>query len=164
MKRSNRGLLCCAGTLALALAIPVLGQQQENAGKPAPLSPEGLAGKPVQAPSPQTNKQVVAKQELRDPFWPVGYMKSVEQPPTTGDGGGTVKQPPAGYVNWPTLNLKATMKTPAGKFVAKIEDVGVVESGEIVSLKKEGMIYRYKITAVSDKGVSCQRLDACPAR
>ena len=135
------------------LAIPALGQQQGNAGKP------------VLSPSPRAAKASPAPKELRDPFWPVTYVKAAEQAPVP-DAGST--QPSAatsvGTANWPALNLKATMKNPAGKTVAIIEGVGVVEAGDIINLKKEGMIYRYKIEAVTDKGLNYQKLDARPAK
>jgi hypothetical protein len=119
----------------------------------------------IQQPAPQ-----VPPAELRDPFTPVDIPPPPivqtpidNNPPVPGDNTPPPPPPPPPVATWPKLPIKALMTDPSGKHVAMIEGVGSVEAGDIVSRKAEGVIYRWRIEAITDKDVSFKKLDARPA-
>lgn len=108
---------------------------------------------------------------LRDPFSPLGYrpkiaVKVVTQPPAPGQPPSStnviqeaaVKLEPA-VAKWPSLILKGLIRTPAGKFVANIEGVGMIEAEQTITVKQGGFIYRWKVNEITEKGVSYTKLD-----
>jgi hypothetical protein len=56
--------------------------------------------------------------------------------------------------------VRAISRTTQGSFIAIVHGIGIVESGDIVSMRRKGLIYRWKINKVSRKGISRTRLDA----
>ena len=142
---------------ALFLLIMLLAQSavcQENA-TPAPAA----------APAP-----VPPQVQLRDPFWPVGYApqkrdESVVATTTTNvTSQGPVAAVPAAGVIWPELKVKGLTRQADGTYLAIIEGAGVVEAGQIAKIKRDGMIFRWKITEINKKGIFKQKLDYKPAR
>ncbi len=96
---------------------------------------------------------------LRDPFWPVGYRKpdpETNMPP----------QGPATSVSeevvWPTLHVVAISKTPQNQWVAMLKDIGLVQVGDWVRVRKGDRIFRWKITAIGEKGIRYQKLEILP--
>ncbi len=102
-----------------------------------------------------TDEVEVTLQNLRDPFWPVGYKplpKSVKQ---ESERVTRIQR----QTRWPELELRGITRRGQAEFIAVIEGVGLVESGDIISMRKEGLIYRWRINAISENGISRTRLD-----
>ena len=115
------------------------------------------------AAATETNAPEVA---IRDPFWPVGYrkpdpkkeeVKKVEEKKKE-----EIKQ--ALNISWPALDVTAVSKTPQGSYIAMIKGIGMVEEGDTVRVRKEGLIYRWKITTISEKGMAFKKVDATPIK
>jgi hypothetical protein len=94
----------------------------------------------------------------RDPFWPVGYTPP---PPTAEQAPVEEEKPPPITVpiEWPALVLKGITKDRAGRYMAVIDGVGLVEAGSLVSMTRNGVNYRWKISDINDKGLRSIRLE-----
>ncbi len=99
----------------------------------------------------------------RDPFWPIGYTPA---PPVASNevrvvapATPQVRQIPT---EWPELKVTGLTRTPEGSYLAFVIGSGFVEPGDIVTIKRNGMVYRWKVNAVSEKGLATSRLDARP--
>lgn len=136
--------------LVLAVCLLCLGaanaQEEKPEGKEtAPKSPE---------PSAQT---------LRDPFWPIGYKPKAPEPKVKADdktGPEIIEQ----RIKWPNLKLKGITKALDGSYIAILEGIGIVEAGDVIRMRQNNLIYRWKINAITEKGVSHTQLDVRRAR
>ncbi len=114
------------------------------------LAPMSLAANQV----PSTQK-TVTQTSLRDPFWPVGFtpiptkVKEIEKKRSQLEK----------RIKWPKLELKGITRTSDNRYIAVIKGVGLVETGDTISAKKDGLIYRWRITAITKAGISRKRLD-----
>lgn len=111
--------------------------------------------------SAATNAAAVAV--VRDPFWPVGYTPP--PPPKPGEEKKVVEpeEPPEMVkpLDWPTLELKALAKSSDGRrYMAVISGVGLIESGETVTVVRDGVRYRWVIVEINERGMRQRRLDA----
>jgi hypothetical protein len=94
----------------------------------------------------------------RDPFWPVGYT-----PPPPVVGGERVERIDK-PVKWPQLRLKGLTRGAKGVYLAVVEDVGgLVEPGSVIAKEQDGLLYRWEVKEISDKGLTCVPLDVRPA-
>jgi hypothetical protein len=120
---------------------------------------------PATTPAPSDEEKL-----LRDPFWPPDYTpknETVTPPPVqeTNINTNSTPLPPLQVVEkWPVLKLKGLIKSPNGKYVAQIEGIGIVESGRVVRVKKDGMVFSWTIGDITEKGVEITPLDARPGR
>jgi len=93
-------------------------------------------------------------QTIRDPFWPVGFRPSPKE---------EIKKVVEGPVSWPALKLKGITRDAKGRYLAILEGVGVVATGETIALQEGSLIYRWKVNAVDSNGASCVKMDVIPA-
>ena len=98
------------------------------------------------------------EKEMRDPFWPIGYRPKSRESKNEPDFSSTAQ------MKWPALKVKGLTKGVSGNYIAILENIGVVEAGDIIRIEQNGVIYRWKINAVTKKGVSSTRLDVIPAK
>jgi len=124
-------LLCVAATLH-GIAMPA-----------AALEPSGI------------DLQGEAFQNLRDPFWPVGYKPVSESEKIEKSKIADLKA----KISWPTLPLRGVTHAGGKNYVAIIEGVGLVEAGDIVVIEQDSLIYRWRIDKVTGAGLSSTRLD-----
>ena len=99
--------------------------------------------------------RAVSPESLRDPFWPVGFRpipKSEEERDAQAD---RIQE----LTRWPKLILRGITRTGQNEYIAILEGVGLVEGGDIISMRKDGLIYRWRINEISEKGISRTRLD-----
>lgn len=106
--------------------------------------------------------------EIRDPFWPIGYWPSLAG--STNAAG--IRQPIAGIktnaapqeilISWPELKVKGLTKQADGSYLAIVDGVGIVEAGQIVQIRRDGFIFKYKISEINKKGILQQKLDYKP--
>lgn len=61
---------------------------------------------------------------------------------------------------WPTLKRMGVFRTPGGRHVAILDRIGDAETGDVVEMEYNGVIYRWKINAVTEKEFSYTRMDA----
>ena len=101
----------------------------------------------------------------RDPFWPVGYVP----PPPKGEDEPEEKPPEEEKepeiqipIEWPAIVPKGITKDRRGNYLAIIHGAGLVEAGDIISMTRNGLRYRWKITAIDDAGIFHKKLDVTP--
>ncbi len=101
---------------------------------------------------------------LRDPFWPVGYEPAPPEPEITPEAAAKIKveQVTQSKTRWPALMLKGITRAGRKRYMALVAGVGLVETGQVISLKKDDMLYTWKIDEVSAKGVRFSRIEARP--
>jgi len=136
---------------------------------------------PASAPAPVPASAIIpagpaadSEQLVRDPFWPPDYW------PKKKDAGATISSTPAktneqtavvqtpvadNVLRWPEVKVKGLIRQLNGNYGAMIEGVnGMVEAGQVISIVQNGMAFRFKIKAITEKGVIRQKLDYKPAR
>ncbi len=111
---------------------------------------------PPEKEEPSVSPPISKRSTLRDPFWPVGFHPEAESSKEAKAHESRVRE----SVFWPKLELRGISRTTQGSFIAIIDGIGIVESGDIVSMRRKGLIYRWRINTVSSKGISRTRLDA----
>lgn len=99
-----------------------------------------------------------AEEELRDPFWPIGYQPKCEK---KDEEAKLLKDM---QVKWPVLKARGKTRDAEGNYIAILEKIGMVEAGDIVQIKQGKVIYRWKINAVTETGISYTKLDAKPIK
>lgn len=91
---------------------------------------------------------------LRDPFWPVGW-----RPPNFGkadvaDTGGEVLQwDAAGRL----LSITGLSKKAGGGYLAIIKGAGVVEAGDTLAVRYQGLTYKWRIKKITNTGIIRER-------
>ena len=119
-------------------------------------------GAEEESPLPRKTKatseapSISKRSTLRDPFWPVGFIPEAGASKETKATESRIRK----SLLWPKLEVRAISRTTQGSFIAIVDGIGIVESGDIVSMRRKGLIYRWKINKVSRKGISRTRLDA----
>ncbi len=132
-------------TMIILLASAVMASAIENDTPSTPHPPA------VTQPYPLPE----AFQQWRDPFWPVGYQPASETEQEERSKIENLKS----RINWPALPLRGVTHAGGQRFIAVIEGIGLVEPGDIVSIRKDGLVYRWRIDRVTIDGVASTRLD-----
>jgi hypothetical protein len=91
---------------------------------------------------------------LRDPFWPVGFTPAPKIDPAV-----TKLETIRERIDWPRITLKGLTRTASGRHVAILDGVGLVESGDIVTIERGGLAYRWRIDEVTRRGIRTTRMD-----
>lgn len=129
----------------------------EAGSPPAPPTPADPNSEQPAIPSPPTPANFAPQSGvagLRDPFWPIGY-----QPRPAQEEGPEEKVSIQKTAQWPELHLKGMTRRSDGSYMAIIQQVGLVDEGDIVELKHGPLVFRWKIDAITANGVSHKRLD-----
>jgi hypothetical protein len=111
---------------------------------------------PRKTTAPSVDPSISQRSTLRDPFWPVGFHPEAKASKEARAHESRIRE----SVLWPKLKLSAISRTTQGSFIAIVDGIGIVEAGDIVSMRRKGLIYRWRINKVSSKGISRTRLDA----
>ncbi len=108
----------------------------------------------------------------RDPFWPVGYVKPelrpVEEPDEVDEADKEKEQKQVHVVEiqkksvWPSLKVLSIAGSGARHIAMLGDGIGIVQKGDVVELRRAGMIYRWDIVEISAKGVASRRKDVAP--
>ena len=92
---------------------------------------------------------------LRDPFWPVGW-----RPPNFGRE--DVPDTGTKALQWEAAGRRLTItglsKKAGGGYLAIVKGAGLVEAGDIIAVKYEGLTYKWKVTEITDTGIIRERL------
>ena len=101
---------------------------------------------------------------MRDPFWPVGYVPAPPQPDISEAEVAKIEEAreTKAKTKWPPLLLKGITRASRGRYMAIIEGVGLIETGQTVTMQRDGLLYTWIIDEVSAKGVRFTRLEARP--
>lgn len=122
---------------------------------------DSLAADPAApADTPAGTVEETPLSTLRDPFWPKGFRptpKVVQSKQTTGGvGSATLRWVEAAK----QLKITGTSRTSKGVLVAVVKGVGVVEAGDMISVRYEGIIYRWKVLKITEKGIVTKEANA----
>ncbi|MEI6169095.1 MAG: hypothetical protein WCS52_18090 [bacterium] len=121
---------------------------------------------------PETTGDSLDGAKPRDPFWPVGYAPKKVQKTTGKNPGKTSLTEPSAPESmrvplWEEARKKVDIRgislvhdkdSGAPKFLALVSG-RVVETGNVVSVKYLGRLYRWRVVGISEEGVSFQKLD-----
>jgi hypothetical protein len=135
---------------AAALAVPPPPPPPaENAPAPPALPREALAG---------TGTVIRA----RDPFWPVGWHPpEVSVAAANGSSERLV-------VQWDDALRRVTVtgisRAVDGTYAAVIKGVGVVQTGDIISIRHGGLNYRWRVRDVTSEGIVPEKLGVLPIK
>jgi hypothetical protein len=153
VKRPPR-FVCGLAIVGCSLVAGVAASAQPAGGKAA-------EAPGAEAPASTTNALIVnLPPGERDPFWPVGYVPPPPAPPAPTNQVGDVDAPkPEEVIEWPNLVVKGITRNKAGRYMAVIDGIGLVESGETVATVREGFRFRWIILAVTNQGVLQRKLD-----
>lgn len=96
--------------------------------------------------------------DIRDPLLPLDYVKPSEQVVEKPDPEELRRKALLARIKWPTLELQGISHAGGKRFIAVIKDFGIVEEGEIVEIRKDDLIYVWKIDEISQKGMKTTKL------
>jgi hypothetical protein len=150
--------LVLGGAAVLAQAPP--GQDGSNQAPPVE---QAKQASPTPSPADNSATPNPGVSQKRDPFWPVGYVPRpvpVIQPEKKTAPTHAVVLPPAGQ-DWAhaleQVRIQGIVGGRNGKFFATVNG-RVVESGDEIAVTFEGSTYRWKIRAISAKGIATEPL------
>jgi len=108
----------------------------------------------------------------RDPFWPVGYVPKKEP---------KIKEKGTGKTSIPVVASPESTRNPAWDEARRKMDIRgislihdknsktlkylamvagkLVEAGDVVTVKYDGYVYRWRVAGISEEGVSLRKLD-----
>ena len=99
--------------------------------------------------------QAVNIMGIRDPFWPSGW-----RPPNCGKTNTTteIRSP----IKWreaaSLLHIAGLSKKANGDYIAIITGYGIVEKGDTITVKYQGLIYTWAIKEITALGIERKRL------
>ena len=104
--------------------------------------------------SAATGEDLDEQPKTRDPFWPVGWKPA---PKVVNTGGTTVQRPtfkPKWTAVFRTIQVTSIVETfDKGEYIATVKNFGVVEKGDVLSIKLDGYIYQVLIADITNKGI-----------
>ena len=99
---------------------------------------------------------------LRDPLLPPGFQQ-LDNAELAEQDRLREQAALAERIQWPTLKLRGI--THAGRsFIAVLEDVGIVEEGDVIRLRRDDFVYSWRVDAISDNGIATTRLHVVAAQ
>lgn len=119
------------------------------------LSTEAFAVEPT-PPAPSGDHAAAGDfNKLRDPFWPVGW-----KPPSLGRV--AESEDLAAMSKWRAaerlLKVSGLSRKPDGTYLAILEKAGIVEKGDMVSVKYLGLTYKWRIKDITGEGMLPERI------
>lgn len=168
----NPSNACCQTIAAALLAAVLTVRAQMPAGPPGgPLAPHGDDARPTfTSPLPPEDVQDLRESgrldradTLRDPFWPVAW-----QPAAFGTANPNLDRDQGGIRKWHDairrVNISGLIRAADGSYLANVPGVGVVEVGDLIWVEYEDMVYKWRVRAITEKGIVPERLSVSPAR
>jgi hypothetical protein len=92
---------------------------------------------------------------LRDPFWPSGW-----RPPNFGKKktAAEITSPIKWHEAASLLRIAGLTKKPNGNYIAIIKGYGLIEKGDTLTVNYQGLIYTWKITNITSKGIERKKI------
>ncbi len=110
---------------------------------------------PAEGTTNSAAQETITPESLRDPFWPVGFRPAPVSEKEDVDKLSRIRE----LARWPKLTLRGITRTGRNEYIAILEGIGLVEPGDIVSIRQDGLIYRWRINDITADGISRTRLD-----
>ncbi len=154
-------------TVSWLLLTMFLAAQALYAAPPAPPSPSKDKGRRPVPNKPAANKNTGNHEDdfkYRDPFWPIRYVprKKVETPTTSTPNTTSTQSTPT--TTSPTADSNAAWSeavklleiegfiTRGETTKARLRHVGIIEAGNVISVRYGGKIYQWKVTFIEKDG------------
>jgi hypothetical protein len=116
--------------------------------------PEGSAGDSVKS----------GLEAIRDPFWPVGW-EPPEEEEISDDG---VEPPPGTSVRWDDakkrIRITGLSKNSDGEHFAILKSIGVVEAGDVIAVTLDDLVYKWRVTRITNKGMVPEKVGVFPKK
>ena len=91
--------------------------------------------------------------KTRDPFWPVGWKPAPKVPKAPA-----VKRPkfiPKWDAVFRSIQVTSIVETfNKGEYIATVKNFGVVEKGDVLTIKLDGLVYQVLIAKITNKGIA----------
>lgn len=104
--------------------------------------------------------QINAAALWRDPFWPVGW-----QPPNFGIDPSKLRAR-SNEIMWERaarmLKISGISRTREGGYLAVVKGVGIVEAGDVISVRFNGLRYRWRVEEVTQDSIVPIRIGTKP--
>ena len=119
----------------------------------------GGAGIVSQAQTEVPDNEAILQEELRDPFWPVGFypegwrVDESELPAMEEKA-----QVNAWHEAQQLLEVRGVSRMGSSGFYAVING-STVTSGDLVAVEYENQVYRWRVAKITSKGVQLERVD-----
>jgi len=91
---------------------------------------------------------------IRDPLVPPGY----EAPSQDADPGALQLDAITAKIVWPSLRLRGITHTGQGKFIAMIDQIGIVEEGDEIRMRQGVLLYTWRVDKIDANGLISTRL------
>ena len=123
------------------------------------------AGKSAALPPDDTAAHNGGIADQRDPFWPVGWKPT----PINADDEEDVNQPPVSKIKWEEAlsRIKVTGISETFKpdvYIAIVKGFGVVEKGDLLTIKFDGMEYQVLIKDITSAGLVPEKRGVTPIK
>ena len=105
-----------------------------------------------------------AKTQPRDPFWPIGYTPEVPIDQQALDAAAAAAEAArrAAEIDWrgAQRKIQATAFSRKGsRHYAFLRNHGLVEEGDIITVKHKVHVYKFRIGRINERGFSTERVD-----
>ena len=119
----------------------------------------GGTGIVSQAQTEVPDNEAILQEELRDPFWPVGFYPEgwkvdESELPVLEEK----EQVNAWDEAQQLLEVRGVSKMGSSGFYAVING-STVASGDVVAVEYENQVYRWRVAKITNKGVQLERVD-----
>ncbi len=96
-------------------------------------------------------------EQLRDPFTPPGFRQA---DPVDAEEVAEQREQEAlaARIQWPTLKLRGISHIGNSKFIAIVQDIGLVEAGEEIWIERDNLLYTWRVENITAKGITTTRL------
>ncbi|MEI6563273.1 MAG: hypothetical protein WCO42_03075 [bacterium] len=155
---------CSRASLVLIFGLFVMCKAEAQ----MPALPEG--GGQMAVPSTDDQSGLAVTPSQRDPFWPVGYAPKpvVRKPEMSPEkrSGETPPDIPRGPL-WDEARKKLDIRgislihdkmTGKSRYLAMVSRK-LIEEGNVISIKYDNLVYRWKVVGINEEGLSLQKLD-----
>ncbi|MDA0577214.1 MAG: hypothetical protein O3B24_03850 [Verrucomicrobia bacterium] len=173
--RYLRTPLLCLGMLGCTVWLPMPRVFAESAigvaAEDAPASVDAAEAAPhdesldaVTGPAEPATTADLNIDGLRDPFWPSGW----KPPPVSQTTSVATKTAPRSPIRWEEatrlLVLTSLAQLPDGGYLATLKGIGVIETGDKISVNYSGLTYHWEVLSISEKGIAPRRLGVTSQR
>ncbi len=100
--------------------------------------------------------------DIRDPLLPTDYEKPTDEDQAEEQQQITEqerqRQAVEAQMVWPQLRLRGITHAGQERYFAIIDQIGIVEQGDTITLREGNLVYAWHIDAITDQGITTTRL------
>ncbi len=100
---------------------------------------------------------------LRDPLLPPGFAQ-VDDAEHAEQERLRQEAALAERIQWPTLKLRGITHAGRRSFIAVLEEIGIVEEGDEIRMRRDDFIYTWRVDSISENGITTTRLHVVAAQ